>query len=180
MAQNYSDIEHFDSSIVDGLNIAKRHSNAMIGLNDWVEREHGGQCSKFCDVKVLDIDRVVNDCKLNNVSSSDTVIGLRNGNNRSLRLVEAKFGVKKHNARELGATTLKDKYDGSTKLIRELGDVDIMISKKMDILVKKGMVEILRSRLQNLTARNRSIHFVAKDIDSFYAEYFVEKKYNNK
>lgn len=172
MAQNCSEKECFDSSIVESLNVAKRHGNAMIGLNDWVEREHGGRCSKFGDAKVLDMDRVVDDCKLDNVSSTDTVIGLRKGNNRSLRLVEAKFGVKKHNARELGATALKDKYDGSTRIIREHGDADIMIPRRMDILVKKEMRGIMQLRLKNLTARNTKMLFVAMDIDTFYNEYF--------
>lgn len=176
MVQNYSDRERFDSDIIDGLNITKRHRNAMICLNDWVEREHGGRCDKFGNARVLDIDKVVNESKLDNVSSTDTVIGLKTGNIKSLRLVEAKFGIKKHKAKELGSTALKDKYNGSIRMIRENGDTDIVISKRMDILVKKEMKDIVRLRIRNLTARSTKLSFVAMDIDAFFDEYFGKKE----
>lgn len=160
----------FDSDIMRSCTVTKQHKQAYIPISDILKKEHCRNKHPFTQEYALYLEVVETEMasseKRNKAPIVDFSIGLARGENRKIRLIEAKFNV--DNLNNLKSSNIPDKVQHTTDVLRDCG---IPIGSGAVVLINKSpKVQQQKSWLARILMAKGA--YEVKTVDEFYKLYF--------
>lgn len=161
----------FVPAIMLACTVTKQHMQAYIPISDILTKENCRNKHTFAQEKALYLEEVETEMARADRRSKypivDFCIGIRKGNSKMIRLVEAKFDV--DNLKNIGSSNIPEKVKHSNDIL--ISD-EISIESGAVILINSGpKIQQQKRRLSDIL-RAKGEHYSVKTVDEFYNDYF--------
>lgn len=160
----------YDSNVLDSCVTIKRHPKAYIPISDIMSKEHLHGKSPFKKEKALYLETVETELSKSERRRKkpivDFSIGIKQGKQRMLRLVEAKFDVA-----DLKNIEVKNVYDKVRHSSDLLQSSEITIESGAVVLISNNSV-VQQQRHWFQTQLISKGHYSVKTVEAFYNDYF--------